>query len=53
VETNPRLEKNPGLVNQSCYGEGWVAKIKIKDPSEKKNLMDAAAYQKFVEGLKH
>ena len=53
LEANPRLEKNPGLVNQSCYEEGWVAKIRIKDPSEKKNLMDAPAYQKFVEGLEH
>ena len=53
IETNMKLENEPALVNQSCYTEGWLAKIKITDPGEKKNLMDSAAYKKFVEGLAH
>lgn len=53
IDVNTKLENNPGLVNQSCYTEGWIAKIKIKDIQEKKNLMDSAAYKKFVEGLDH
>jgi len=50
---NTQLETNPALINQSCYDQGWIAKIKIKDITEKKNLMDSASYQKFVEGLAH
>ena len=53
IETNMKLENEPALVNQSCYGEGWLAKIKITDPDEKKNLMDSTSYKKFVEGLAH
>ena len=51
VEANTKLENNPALVNQSCYSDGWIAKIKIKDTSEKNNLMDSAAYKKYVDGL--
>lgn len=53
LEVNAALQNNPGLINQSSYEAGWIAKIKIKDSNEKKNLMDSAAYQKFVEGLDH
>jgi len=51
IEVNAKLENNPALVNQSCYSDGWIAKIKIKDASEKKNLMDTAGYKKYVEEL--
>lgn len=53
TETNPVLESEPSLINTSCYEKGWIAKIKINDTNEKKNLMDSAAYTKFLEGLKH
>jgi glycine cleavage system H protein len=53
TQVNTPLENNPGLINQSCYEDGWLAKIRIKDPGEKKNLMDSPAYQKHVEGLQH
>lgn len=53
LEINLKLENDPAKVNQACYTDGWIARIKIKDASEKKNLMDAAAYKKYAEGLKH
>ena len=53
LEVNEKLANNPELVNQSCYADGWIAKIKISNPDEKKNLMAAPAYQKFLEGLDH
>jgi len=53
IGVNTKLENNPALINQSCYSDGWIAKIKIKDPSEKKNLMDNATYKKYVEGITH
>lgn len=53
IEINAELENNPALVNQHCYTKGWIAKIKIKDAQEAKNLMDAAAYKEFMQELKH
>lgn len=49
--TNATLETQPGLINSSAYAEGWIAKIKIANIDEKKNLMDATAYKTFTEGL--
>ena len=53
TEINTKLEDQPGLINQACYQGGWLAKIKIADPDEKKNLMDSSSYKKFLEGLDH
>jgi glycine cleavage system H protein len=50
---NTLLESQPGLVNSSPYADGWIARIKINKPEEKKNLMDASAYKTFLEGLSH
>jgi glycine cleavage system H protein len=53
LEVNAALEDAPGRVNAACYADGWIAKIKIEDAAEKKNLMDGAAYEKFLETVKH
>ena len=47
VEINEALadEENAKLVNSDPYGEGWMIKIKINDPAELDNLLDAAAYE--------
>jgi len=49
TEVNSKLEDEAGLVNTSCYGDGWMVKIKLSDPSEVDDLMDAAAYKELVE----
>jgi len=51
VEVNNDLTGNPALVNSSPEGEGWFFKLKLADPGELAELMDEAAYKKFVEGL--
>ena len=51
LETNGELEADPGIINRSCYDKGWIAKIHIRDVDERSNLMTAAEYQKFLEGL--
>ena len=51
VETNPDLENDPGLVNRSAENEGWFCKLRIADPGELTQLMDAAAYKSHVAGL--
>ena len=51
IEVNAELESDPGLINRSCYEKGWIAKISLKDLEERSNLLTAAEYQKFLEGL--
>lgn len=48
LEVNPALETSPEVVNKDPYGEGWMVKIKITDPSELDALLDAAAYAKLI-----
>ena len=48
VEVNKRLEKEPQLVNSAPYTDGWMVKIKLSDPSEKDDLMDAGAYSAHI-----
>ena len=48
---NDKLTAEPATVNSDPLGEGWFVKIKLGKPDELKNLMDEAAYLKFVEGL--
>jgi glycine cleavage system H protein len=46
---NGAVEENPELINDDPYGEGWLVKVKLSDPSEAAGLMDAAAYRKMLE----
>jgi glycine cleavage system H protein len=48
VEVNAKLADHAELINQDCYGEGWLIKLKISDKNETKNLLPAAAYQKLI-----
>ena len=49
---NSALEKSPEKVNASPFGDGWIAKLKVANPNLSE-LMDAAAYEKFVAELGH
>ena len=44
VEMNGALRDAPELLNSDPFGEGWIAKVELADPSELDALMDAAAY---------
>ncbi len=48
VEINSDLEKNSEIVNKDPYGGGWMIKIKMKDPNEVSNLLDAAHYRELI-----
>lgn len=48
LELNEQLEGNPELVNSDPYGEGWIIKVRLTEPAELDNLLDAAAYKKVV-----
>ncbi len=51
VEVNKELESDPALVNRGAEGDGWFMKVKITNPAELSELMDKAAYDKFVASL--
>ena len=48
LEFNEGLEANPEAVNKDAYGDGWMIKVKLSDPSQLDSLMDAAAYKALV-----
>jgi glycine cleavage system H protein len=45
---NKELEGDPALVNRGAESDGWFMKVKLKDKRELDDLMDKAAYDKFV-----
>jgi glycine cleavage system H protein len=45
TEVNDELKDKPETINEDPYGEGWLVKIRLSDPSESESLMDAAAYE--------
>jgi len=48
LEINASLESSPDLVNKDPYGEGWMIKIKITDPSESASLLTAEQYKAIL-----
>lgn len=53
VEANNELSKTPEKINQSPFNDGWIAKIKLKDPVELNNLMTAEQYDEYLKTAKH
>ena len=47
-EVNPILENEPEKVNSDPYGDGWIVKVKVDNPGDVNQLMDADAYEKLV-----
>ena len=48
TEVNAELPNTPELVNADPYGKAWMVRVQLSNPQEVDELMDAAAYQKFV-----
>ena len=49
VEVNSELTSTPELINEDAHGEAWMIVVRITDPASVDALMDAKAYQAFVE----
>lgn len=49
IEVNEELSESPEVINEEPYGKGWIAVIRIEDPSELDDLMDAADYERYLE----
>ena len=48
LEVNAKVVDAPETVNDDPYGEGWLVRIRMSDPSEVDTLMDAGAYRAHV-----
>ncbi len=48
VEVNEGLADSPELVNADPYGDGWMVKVKLSDPSEVDSLLDVGAYKELL-----
>jgi glycine cleavage system H protein len=48
IAVNEAIAANPELVNQDPYGEGWLVRVKLSDPSETEGLLDVAAYRESL-----
>ena len=49
VAVNEALADTPERINDDPYGEGWLVKVKLSDPSEVDGLLDVDAYQKLLQ----
>jgi glycine cleavage system H protein len=45
---NERINDSPDLINKDPYGEGWLIKMEVDDPSQVNQLMDATAYAAMI-----
>jgi glycine cleavage system H protein len=50
VAVNDALDAQPELLNSDPYGEGWICRIEMTDPTEFDALLDADAYRALTEG---
>ena len=48
LEVNEALKDAPEQINDDSYGEGWLVKVKLSDPSELEALMDAESYRESL-----
>ena len=49
IEINETLTEKPELVNTDPYGDGWLVKIRMSDPTELDELMGADEYDEYIE----
>jgi len=50
TEVNDDLADEPERLNSDPYGEGWICRIAMSDPSELGELLDAAEYSALIDG---
>jgi glycine cleavage system H protein len=51
VAVNAAVTDRPEIVNEDPYGEGWLVRVKLSDPSELDDLLDEPAYREYLGGL--
>lgn len=48
IEFNSMLESEPELVNKDPYGNGWIVRIRMTNPQDLDDLLDAEAYEELI-----
>ncbi len=51
IEVNPELADRPELTNTDPFGEGWLLRVTMSDPSEMDSLLSAEEYDAYIAGL--
>ena len=51
IELNPQLQSGPELINDDCYGAGWLCKLSITDGKSIEELMDAKQYEEYLKQI--
>jgi glycine cleavage system H protein len=51
LEVNAKVVEAPETINEDPYGEGWLVRVRLGDPGELDDLLDADAYRKLLESL--
>jgi glycine cleavage system H protein len=49
LEVNDALSESPEMINEDPYGEGWMVKVRLSDPSELDDLLDVNAYRDLLQ----
>ena len=49
VEVNTKVVEEPETINADPYGDGWLVRVRLTDPAEVDELLDAAAYRELLE----
>ncbi len=50
LAVNEALADNPEKINEDPYGDGWLAKVRLSEPSEADDLLDVTAYRELLSG---
>ena len=50
VKVNQAIDEEPAVINQDCYGEGWLVEVKLAGTLDEAGLMSAEQYQAGLEG---
>lgn len=48
VDINDTLKENPAIINEDCYGDGWMIKVELSNPKETTDLLKAKDYEAFI-----
>ena len=48
IDVNEELEDAPELINEDPYGDGWICRISVSDPSELGALLDSVSYSELI-----
>lgn len=53
TEKNTEVEDKPGLINSSCYDQGWLFKVKLSKTAELESLLSEDKYEEFLKSAEH